>query len=183
MVLDLVNLDERTRELMLSEIGMDTTAGTLYLGRYLSPKGEDDYEALLRDAAASGDDSTLAEALRTGGRMALTTQRQKPKGGYSTVKVPVTAPAMLAEGEFNRFYLRALSRRAIEEGVDALTVYRAKPVDRPRPESEAKIGALVDPGALLEDLRNNVGIDTFLGIPSGPNSGLSAQLADGNGHG
>ena len=176
MALDLVNLDQRTREFMLLEIDLDVTVGTLYLGSYLSQKGQEEYEALLREAAASGNDSTLADALRHDGRMAQTTQRRKPKGGYTTVKVPVTAPEMLGEGEFNRFYLRALCRRAMEDGISGLTVYRAKSVQTPRSESEAKIGASVEPSALLQDLRSSSGVDTALGLPPGPNSGLSARL-------
>ncbi len=178
VALNLMNLDQRTRELMLSEIDMDVAAGTLYIGSYLSPTGQADYEALLREAVSSGDDSTLAADLRVAGRMAATTQRRKPKGGYTTAKVPVTAPAMLAEGEFNRFYLRGLSRRAIEDGIDALTVYRAKAVERPRADSEAKLGTSIAPAALLADLRASPGVDTALGLPAGPNSGLSARLPE-----
>jgi len=36
------------------------------------------------------------------------------------------AHEMLAEGEFNRFYIRALCARAIEDGLPEVTVYRAK---------------------------------------------------------
>src|SRR6266851_5569734 len=36
--------------------------------------------------------------------------------------------------------------------------------------------ARTDPKALLTDLRSNPGVDTALGLPPGPNSGLSARL-------
>ena len=181
MAFYLANLDQRTRELMLSEIDLDVEAGTLYYGSYLSEQGRTDYAELLRLAATSGDVSSLEAALRADGRMALTTQRRKPKGGFSTVKVPITAPATLAEGEFNRFYMRALCCRAIEDGITGLIVYRAKPVQTPRPESEAMISTSVAPDALLEDLRTSTGVDTALGLPRGPNSGLSARLPEENG--
>lgn len=42
------------------------------------------------------------------------------------VKVPVTAPETLSEGEFNRFYARGLCRVAISLGIAAVQVYRAK---------------------------------------------------------
>jgi hypothetical protein len=31
---------------------------------------------------------------------------------------------------------------------------------------------------LLDDLRTNVGVDTALGLPAGPNSGLSAMIPE-----
>lgn len=82
---------------------------------------------------------------------------------------------MLAEGEFNRYYIRALCLRAIEEG-KKLKVYRAKEVGNPRSESAVKIGQEVDSQLLLADLRKNIGIDTCFGLPAGPNSGLSVRL-------
>jgi hypothetical protein len=83
---------------------------------------------------------------------------------------------MLAEGEFNRFYVRGLCLRAIDEGIDRLVIYRAKAVEEPRPDSNRRIGRSVNPRTLLDDLRRNAGVDTALGIPPGPNSGLSVKL-------
>ena len=88
----------------------------------------------------------------------------------------MTAADTLAEGEFNRFYLRALCRRAVEDGVPNLTVYRAKAVRVPRAESQALVGKAIGAQALLQDLRAHPGTDTALGLPPGPNSGLSAKL-------
>ncbi len=101
-----------------------------------------------------------------------TTELRKGK----PVKVPRNAHETLAEGEFNRFYIRGLCRRAIDEGLSALEVYRAKEVRDPRPESQNMIGKSLDPSQLLNDLRTQIGIDTVLGLPSGPNSGLSARI-------
>jgi hypothetical protein len=42
--------------------------------------------------------------------------------------VPVTAADTLAEGEFNRFYLRGLCRRASAANMAEIEVYRAKEV-------------------------------------------------------
>ncbi len=82
----------------------------------------------------------------------------------------------MAEGEFNRFYARGLCRRAIAEGIEALVVYRAKEVVNPRAESVALIGKSLPAKQLLEDLRAHIGTDTALGLPPGPNSGLSVKL-------
>lgn len=176
MGLDFKNLDQRTRALMLAEIESDIAANRLYLSDNLSQTGRIDYPALIKEAARSGSDVTLAAAIRS----RLNTHekpRQLKSGAFS--KPPVmrsNAHEMLAEGEFNRFYIRALCVRAIEDGKLYVTVYRAKSVESARPESERKIGQNAAAEALLRDLRANPGIDTALGLPPGPNSGLSVQL-------
>jgi hypothetical protein len=176
MSLDLKNLDEKTRRFMLEEVEQDLANDQLYISPRLNGDGRIAYIALLKEAIESHNDDWLAQNLRYGGLINLTEQRRKPNGGYTMVKVPVTAPDTLAEGEFNRFYARGLSRRAVEEAIPALEIYRAKEVMQPRSESIRKIGAKVDPKALLQDLRTHPGVDTALGLPPGPNSGLSVKI-------
>jgi hypothetical protein len=161
---------------MLEEIEQDISAGKLYCSPRLSPAGKQLYPELLRNAARSGTDDSLASELRAPGRLNATEERRKPTGGTTTAKVPITAPETLAEGEFNRFYARGLCRRAMAEGIESLVVYRAKEVVNPRPESVALIGKSLSGKQLLEDLRANIGTDTALGLPPGPNSGLSVKL-------
>jgi hypothetical protein len=176
-MLDLVNLNnDGTRQHMLEEIELDVANNNLYLSSYFSVSGQTDYPDLLREAARNYDDQWLANSLRTNGRMNATALRRKPKGRYTEVRVPVTAPDTFSEGEFNRFYARGLCLTAIEAGVASLQIYRSKAVAVPRPDSEAKIGTMVDPKALLQDLRTHQGLDTVLGLPNGPNSGLSVRL-------
>ncbi len=168
MALNLMNLDERTRQLMLDEIDRDVAAGTLYMGANLTQRGQKDYEELLRYAVKEGDDATLARALRSSGRIAERTTAGR--------KVASNAAEVLAEGEFNRFYIRALCLRAIEDESGPLTVYRAKQVHKPRSESQALIGNTYDPATLLADIRDSIGTGTMSGVPGGPNSGLSVCL-------
>ena len=176
MGLNYWNLDEKTRNFMLAEIERDITENTLWLSDNLSPQGRADFPDLVRFAARSGTDDSLAAAIR--GRL---NSHEKPRrlgsGGFS--KPPVmrsNAHEMLGEGEFNRFYIRALCLRAIEAGIPNLIVYRAKAVQNARLESEAMIGKHVSPEELLHDLRTHKGVDTALGLPPGPNSGLSVRL-------
>lgn len=178
MSLNLVDLNHPdTRRFMLEEIEFDVARSNLYISPRLSASGAREYPDLLREAARNGTEASLAAELRTSrGRMNTTEQRRKPKGGFTTAQVPVTAPDTLAEGEFNRFYARGLCRRAVAEGIKTVAVYRAKAVDNPRPESEALIGTHLPPQQLLNDLRVHVGTDTALGLPAGPNSGLSVRL-------
>jgi len=176
MLLENVN-DEGIRKFMLAEIEMDEASPNgLNPSKYFSPSGTALYPALLKEAVHDHDDRWLAGALRQNRCFNATAARRKPNGGYTEVKVPYTAPDTFAEGEFNRFYARALCLKAIEAGIPNLQVYRAKVVAVPRAESEAKIGTMIDVRALLNDLRTHPGMDTALGLPAGPNSGLSVRL-------
>lgn len=169
---DFPDLDPRTRTLMLDEIAHDKKHGTLYISERLTSVGIADYVKHLEEAARTGDEVTLAARLRQPGQI----KTMEPRG-MGLAKVPHNAAEMLAEGEFNRFYIRALCRRAIEDGVDELIVFRSKAVGNPRPQSLAKIGSAMDPHRLLTDLRMHPGTNTALGLPPGPNSGLSVRFS------
>jgi len=67
---------------------------------------------------------------------------------------------------------------ALQDNVACVEIYRAKEVSTPRFESVRKIGTMIDAAALLVDLRNNVGVEPALGLPSGPGSGLSARIPE-----
>lgn len=178
MALYFENLDERTRQLMLDEVEYDISHNQLHISPFLSGQGQRDYVNLLREAVQSGNDETLAQRLREHRRILRTLPRRNPRsGGYSISATPENAAQVLAESEFNRYYIRALARRAIEDGIQELVIYRAKPVSNPRPESEARIETSLPPADLLEDLRAHPGDEPpVLGVPSGPNSGLSVRL-------
>ncbi|MHB8240944.1 MAG: hypothetical protein ACYDHN_03040 [Solirubrobacteraceae bacterium] len=176
MALALSNLDDETRRHMVAEMEHDLAANTLYTGKYLSSFGAERYPDLLRDALNEGTDDSLAAALAEPGLFEITYQKRKPSGGFAPAKVPHTAPVTLAEGEFNRFYLRGLCQRVLADGGHEVEIYRARESLSPRLESEAMIGKHLDAASLLADLREHVGVDTALGLPPGPNSGLSGRL-------
>ena len=177
MALYFENLDDRTRQLMLTEMEYDVANNQLHISSFLSGQGQRDYANLLREAIESGNDETLAQNLRAHRRLIKTLPRRKPKGGYAIATTPENAAEVLSESEFNRYYIRALARRAIEDGISELVVYRAKQVNSPRPESEALVETTIAPQAILADLRAHPGDEPpALGVPSGPNSGLSVRL-------
>jgi hypothetical protein len=161
---------------MLAELERDLVDGSLYLSQRLTVQGQNEYPALLRQAIESGTDETLAHELRASGRLKESRPRRTPSGGLTVADVPWDAADTLAEGEFNRLYIRALCLRAIEDNIPELIAYRAKPVTDPRPESEAIVGQAFQPPALLDDLRTHQGRTPALGMPPGPNSGLSVRL-------
>jgi hypothetical protein len=170
MSFDFQNLNEETRKKMLEEVKYDISNNNLYYSKRFSQKGINDYPDLLIKHVQNGNEISLAHELNQNGRFNPTEQTVK-----GIKKVPVNAHETLAEGEFNRFYVRALCLNAIESG-KKLEVYRAKEVSHSRSDSQNKIGELVTPEQLLSDLRTNIGVDTALGLPSGPNSGLTVKL-------
>lgn len=175
MALKLQDLNEATRRFMLGELAQDVQNGRLYISPRLTLDGQRQYEPLLRAAFTSHDESWLAQQLRLGDLMAAMEPRTR-NGKTTMARVPVTAPETLAEGEFNRYYIRGLCRRAMEQGIGSVVVYRAKEVEHPRSESEMKIGVQMNPEVLLQDVWIHPGVDTALGLPAGPNSGLSVRL-------
>ncbi len=176
MPLAFENLDGDTRRLMLEEIDLDIEQQTLYIAENrLTEKGKADYPGLLRTSAEGHDDGWLANQLHAPGMMNSHQDRKNRNGTISRVKVPYNAHETLAEGEFNKYYVRALCRRAMSDKELRLVVYRAKQVENPRPESEAKIGTTVNPQVVLETLRTNVPWETTIGLVQ-PNSGLTVRL-------
>ncbi|MFB7817073.1 hypothetical protein ACFC0X_23245 [Paenibacillus chitinolyticus] len=174
MGLNYQKLDQKVRAYMLDELKIDIEAGTVYISERLNSIGKASYVDFLRDAMKSGSDTTLASVIRNGHLNAK--EPRTTKNGVTLVSVPITAADTLSEGEFNRYYIRALCREVIAEERGQLVVYRAKTVSSPRIESEMKIGTMVDARSLLRDLRSNTGVDTVLGLPAGPNSGLSVRI-------
>lgn len=129
-------------------------------------------------SSARGQQSWLTLASEIRGRLNSHEKPRRLKSGELS-KPPImrsNAHEMLAEGEFNRFYIRAICLRAIEDGIPEVIVYRAKAVQNARSESARKIGQGHAAEELLRDLRTHQGVDTALGLPPGPNSGLSVHL-------
>ena len=175
MALRYRNLDESTRSFMLSEVDLDLSHEKLYISPQLNELGAQNYVSVLKEAIEHHDDTWLAEQLRNRGYMKEHEQRKKGSG-FTTVRVPKNAPDTLSEREFNRYYIRGLCVRVIEEGMDQVEIYQGKRVSKPRPESEALLGKRVSAETLLEDLRESAAVELALGLPRRPNSGLTVRM-------
>ena len=133
MTLNLVDL-AKARPFMPEEVNIDISQNTLYISPRLSKIGVNDYPNLLRDAASTHNAEWLACELSKNNR--LNAQEQQTRQGKVITKaVPINANTTLAEGEFNRFYIRALCIYAIQNNIQFLVVYRARESLNPRPES------------------------------------------------
>lgn len=178
MGLNYTELTLDIRNLMLDELDRDVAANKLLESAWFTDVGRADWENLIKTAIQTGNDDSLAAELRLAGRLKIRAERRKPTGGLTTYRLPPQAADIIAEGEFNRYYVRAICRQVIKEGCLKIQVYRAKEVAVPRPESEQKIGNTFDASVVLDDLRSSIGLEPALGIPSGPASGLSVQRAN-----
>ncbi len=173
MSLERFDLDALTREHMLAELQRDEEDGGPYLSPRLSSDGARVYPEALREAIVDGDDQTLEGALSAPG-MFNATESYTRNGMTHQRKMNKQAPQTLAEGEFNRYYIRGLCSRVCADGGGMVTVYRARASSWARPESEALLGTQSDAERLLEDLRTHIGEEPTL-LPD-VNSGLSVRL-------
>mgnify|MGYP001474528038 CR=1 FL=1 len=172
------SLDESVRACMLQELEKDILDDNLYISPRLTDTGVKIWPEILRDAFASHDDTFVANALRSQGLLRSQEKRRRPNGGISMVNVPHTAADTLAEGEFNRYYARGVCLNVLDTSGTHVEVYRGKEVQKPRPESSALIGKRLSAQMLLDDLRSSPGVEPAMGLPPGPNSGLTIRRVE-----
>lgn len=169
------SLDESVRSCMVQELDADLRAGRLYASPRLNDIGKQKWSVLLRQALLQHDDAWLADAVRSAELLNSSVPRHNRDGSVSMTRMPDNAADTLAEGEFNRFYIRGLCAQVLVSGGTEVEVYRGKEVQSPRPESQAMIGKHFSAAKLLDDLRQSTGVDTAMGLPPGPNSGLTVR--------
>lgn len=174
MPLQYVNLDPITRRHALAELDRDVTLGTVGLSDRLRPDSTAEYQRLLRDAIRYYDDLWLEE--RALSFLMDFEPRRTPSGGQTTARLPDMAPRLLAEGDFNRYYMRGLAQRALDEGTKEVEVYRARLSLEPRPGSAALEGTRLPAREVLDYLRGETSHDSPASGLALPNSGLSIRL-------
>jgi hypothetical protein len=174
MPLQYENLDPTTRRHALAELDQDLASGAFHLSSRLRPTVAAEYQRLLRDAIRYYDDLWLEE--HASDLLAESETRRTPSGGQVAAKLPQMAARMVAEGDFNRYYMRGVARRAIEEGRQVVEVYRARLSLEPRPESAELEGQRLPAQAVLNWLRGEPSDDPAAAPLGRPNSGLSVRL-------
>lgn len=164
-----LDLDSETRSLMQSEVNEDIQKERLFISERLNELGRELYPDFLKSAIKSGDEVIFKELLESGSHFNTSDFRLgKP------IKMASNASQLLAQSEFNRFYIRAICLKAIEHGIENVEIYRARESSWARPESEARIGITLNAKSLLEDLRDSIGEEPKY-LPD-INSGLSVKL-------
>jgi hypothetical protein len=168
------NLDPTTRRYALAELDSDLASGAFHASERLRPTAAEQYQRLLHDALRYYDDLWLEE--HASDLLVDFELRRTPSGGQTTAKIPEMAARMLAEGDFNRYYMRGVCQRAIDEGRQVVEVYRARLSLEPRPESAELEGTRLPAREVLEQLRGLTSDEPVVFPLGRPNSGLSVRL-------
>ena len=176
MPLQYENLDPTTRRFAVAELDRDYQSGDFHVSERLRPTAIADYKRLLNEALRYYDDLWLEE--RVDDLLVEFEPRRTRSGGTTTARVPDIAGRLLAEHDFNNYYMRGVCLRAIEEGRQIVEVYRARLSLAPRAGSAELEGQRLPATDVLAQLRSAPGDDTPLAAPplGRYNSGLSVRL-------
>ena len=153
MSMHYTELDEKTRAIMLSEFDAEQAGGNPYRSKALSPRGQQVFPQLMRDAIRQGAEVSLANALadaslwnpmETYVRDGISRERKR--------NVQQSAER-LATTEFSTWYVRGLAKRLLDEGVKNCQVYRgSQPKWEPGECSEHE-GRIVDVKTIYDNHR------------------------------
>ena len=166
------SLDTKTRSIMISELDRDIKNGLFYEPSSMKYEYLSSYKLLLRKHFEVGHVEGLEKALTP------SFFKAKDKSGR---KIPLNIAQVVAFSDINRYYVRAILVRAIEEN-KSVCIYRAKQAINERAESKALINKCYHEKETLEQmlriirdyriLFSSQSKITFLQ----PNSGLSLKL-------
>lgn len=166
------NLDETTRLVMIRELDLDLSNGMFYEPVSIQKSFIPTYKQKLKASFEKGNAESLKSSL------SMDMFKSKDKNGR---KIPKTISEMLSFSDFNRYYIRALIVRAINEE-KSLIVYRAKQSANARMESKYAIGKIYSDKVQLQhileivrDYRKLFSLNPPLEFLK-PNSGLSLKL-------
>ncbi len=174
------NLDQTTRNYMIEEFRRDIETGNQYISPRIKSGFASRYLTLFGQVITEGrNEDDFASDIKRFGYL-ITEEPRRTKSGITMAKVPERAAETLAHGEFNRYYMRGLCRRALDENL-TLVIYRAKQVSKPSEISQQIIGKSARPQVLLEILRDFEAADERFPDSieiniGGPNSGLSVRI-------
>lgn len=167
-------LDARTRAHMVSELDTDLRAARFYLSPWLTEEGRAQWPDLLRAALRARDAGWLADALDYNDLLQAACSRDVDA---LAERVPPTAARTLAEGQFHGYYVRAVCRRAVADGLRTVTIFRAGASAVGAREADTLVDSELEAHALLEDIRNDPAVAPAARFLGGPGSGLSVRLA------
>ena len=168
------SLDPTTRRFALEELDWDEEHDRAWVSDRVQPTARAEYLTRLRDSLRYYDDLWLEEHIDD---LLVDFETRRTKGGgQATVRMPTSAARMLAEGDFNHYYMRAVCARAVAEGRQVVEVYRARLSLEPRETSSALEGTRIPAEELLSELRGLTRETLATARLGKPNSGLSVRL-------
>ena len=174
MPLQYESLDPTTRRFAIAELDSDIATGAYHTSERIRHTAIGEYQRYLHEALRYYDDRWLEE--HASDLMIDFEPRRTRSGGQTAVKLPQMASRMLAEGDFNRYYMRGVALRAIQEGREVIEVYRARLSLEPRRKSAELEGRRLPAAEVLNYLRGEPTSDAAVTALGRPNSGLSVRL-------
>jgi hypothetical protein len=177
MGLNYTQLNETVRRFMIQEFEQ----GGHYISPRLNEAGRARWIGLLKDALQYHTDVWLERELIRRSCFVATEYLKSNMGKTVTRAINrEQAAKTLAEGEYNRFYLRALCLAAKTRGITHLIVTQGRVIPNASPTGRKSVGTPVEVNALLKTLREHgyKHVDAALGAPEGLSSPacLSARL-------
>ena len=168
------NLDPTTRRFALEELDWDEEHHRAHVPDRVRPEAQKEYLARLRDALRYYDDQWLEDHVD---ELLVDFETRKTRsGGQATARIPTGAARMIAEGDFNRYYMRGVAARAAADGRQVVEVYRARLSLEPRTASSELEGTRITATDLLNELRGLSGEAPTISRLGKPNSGLSVRM-------
>lgn len=174
MPLQYESLDPVTRRYALAELDADLESDKFHISDRLRPTAIQEYKHFIREAIRYYDDRWLEE--HASDLLVDFEHRRTRSGGQTTAKIPEMAARMMAEGDFNRYYMRGVALRAVDEGREVVQVYRARLSIEPRRESAQLEGHRLPARKVLAYLRGEQSGNADVTALGRTNSGLSIKL-------
>lgn len=160
------SLDPDVRRHMVDELNHDIENGRLHLSDHLTDAGREAWPNLLWEAAESHNDGWLAAQLRRHGYVSAgETSAGKGKGNPDP-------GVLLAESEFNRFYIRGVCADALKKGKQDVEICQGGNLSS---DARSRVGKKTPARKLLNTLRNDTEVESSLGVPAGTISGLTVK--------
>ncbi|BBE30699.1 hypothetical protein OSSY52_08400 [Tepiditoga spiralis] len=170
------NLDEKTRKYMLEEVELDIKKNFLYKSLRFNEIGNELYPQILKNAIEFGNEKTLEKNL-------LPEYFEDDKGkilkiGKYTSVLSTISNRVFSEYEFNKFYIRAILRRAIEENKEAVIYQAKKSFYYEDKKTKTIVGfSIKDPKSVLKSMRLGFKLESSLNLSSNQRYyGLSVEL-------
>jgi hypothetical protein len=174
MGFNFVDLDNITRKYMLDELEADVNEGTVFISCWLREGMAAEYIGVLRRAITNFDESWFASEI-----LQQNLLRESDNFEARNITIPINANTILAEEEFNKYYMRGVCLRAVKEGSNSVVVYRGQRVTIPSPESRQRVGQRLKAEILLDSLRTASDIYSALRVPRRPSPKLTVKLING----
>lgn len=145
-------LDDRTRTFMIKEITLAVQSGNIFFSNHLTPVGLIGWIHWLTEAALFHDAQWLENKLVTAGACSPEKRVSDPCDHTPT---GIAYETCLAYTQFNRFYMAAVCRQAIEDGISDILIHHGMPQDKTLAPFRNRNYLKRNAGILLEDLRSS----------------------------